>query len=334
MNSDATSFERKPLISVVIPYYQRDRGVLGRCIRSILSQNGNFDLRVVITDDGSPLAALEELSLDGCTDPRVRVLLQENSGAGSARNKALDNIDPETEYIALMDSDDEWLDGYLACAVNALERGNDLFFSDSRRFSQEKSRFRWEKTEALNLKGDAHLLLDPEESLYQYKGDFFDYMVRRSSIVSSSAMVFRKEKASDLRFNPHLRNGQDRLFKLQLSCRVDKVVFSTRVLCSEGEGINIFDSAHWGSVNALRLSASYIDLAKVILAEIELNDEQKAYVSSQLADARLEFVAGVLHLLRRRKSFDFRQVATVIARDPALLACLITFPVLTMRRRK
>jgi len=316
VTDSASKINRRPLVSVIIPYYQRKHGVLAKCVKSILAQEGPFDLRVVITDDSSPVPAEEDLSKESCLDPRVHIVRQANAGAGAARNKCLDNVCPESDYIALMDSDDEWMESFLACAIQALEKGYDLFFSDSKRYSEEASRFNWENDPRLNLQPKDHLLIDADSNLYEYQGNFFDYAVRRSNIMGPSAMVYRRSIAPDLRFSDKLRNGQDRLFKLHLCCAVNKVAFSTRILSTEGEGVNIFDSASWGTRDSLLRASSYIDLAKAICGEVPLSAQQRLYVESQLGAARKEFVGGVIHLLRRRKPFDWKLVFRTLRRDP------------------
>ena len=324
MNSGSPGLDRRARVAVVIPYYQRTQGVLAGCVKSVLAQEGPFELEVVIVDDGSPLPAEDDLRVAACMDPRVRIVRQPNAGAGAARNKALDSVSPDADYIALMDSDDQWEDSYLAVAVQALNEGCDLFFSDSRRFSQKATRFNWEDDPTLNLRAEDHILIDADQALYQYDGDFFDYAVRRSSIMSSSAMIYRRSFAPDLRFNEQLRNGQDRLFKLHLSRLVGSVAFSPRALCIEGEGVNIFDSASWGTPKALALSSSYIDLAKAVCAELPLNEPQRKYVEGQLQAARETFVANLANLLRRRVGFDWGLVARTLRKDPAAILKVFT----------
>lgn len=324
MNSGSPGVEWRARVAVVIPYYQRTQGLLAGCVKSILAQEGPFELQVVIVDDGSPLPAEEDLRVVGCMDPRVRIIRQPNAGAGAARNKALDSVSPDADYVALMDSDDQWVDAYLATAVEALNKGCDLFFSDSRRFSKEATRFNWEDDPRLNLRAEDHVLIDADKVLYQYRGDFFDYAVRRSSIMSSSAMIYRRSVAPDLRFNEQLRNGQDRLFKLHLSRLVGRVAFSPRVLCIEGEGVNIFDSASWGTPQALLLSSSYIDLAKAVCAEVPLSELQRQYVEGQLQAARQSFVANVFNLMKRRVRFDWGLVARTLRKDPATIFTIFT----------
>lgn len=297
---------------------------MSQCVRSILAQEGSFGLEVVIVDDGSPIPAeddLDELRLD----PRVRIVHQENAGASAARNKALDNVHRDADYIALIDSDDAWERGFVSAAVEALELGYDLFFCDTSRFSRNESRFNWEDDPKLNLYPVDHLLIDEQNAVYEYKGDFFDYVVRRSSILSSSALVFRRSIAEKLRFNQELHSGEDRLFKLHLCKAVKKVAFSGKILCTEGRGVNIFDSVSWGTERSILLNADYIKMSKLVLGGLSLDVSQRRYVEKQLSMARMDFVYSVFSALRNGRPFRWRGVAKVFLGDPKVFASIMFF---------
>jgi cellulose synthase/poly-beta-1,6-N-acetylglucosamine synthase-like glycosyltransferase len=51
-------------IAVIIPYYQRDKGILSRAVTSVLGQElpSATTLRVIVVDDASPLAAEIDLA--------------------------------------------------------------------------------------------------------------------------------------------------------------------------------------------------------------------------------------------------------------------------------
>lgn len=90
-------------VSVVIPTYNR-AGLLPRAIESVLGQTHD-EFEVVVVDDGSTddTAAVVE----GYDDPRVRyVAHEENRGANVARNTGIEAA--RGEYVAFLDSDDEW----------------------------------------------------------------------------------------------------------------------------------------------------------------------------------------------------------------------------------
>ena len=97
------------MFSVIIPVYNR-RELVGRAIRSVLLQEGG-DYEVIVVDDASD---------DGTSDwvratfaDRVQLLvLEKNAGVSAARNHGIEAA--HGEWIALLDSDDEWLSGKLA----------------------------------------------------------------------------------------------------------------------------------------------------------------------------------------------------------------------------
>ena len=103
------------MISVVIPVYNR-RQVVGRAIRSVLAQTWT-GREVIVVDDGSD---------DGGGDwiratfgAAVRLLVQpRNRGVSAARNRAMEAA--RGEWLAFLDSDDEWLPPKLEKQMEAL----------------------------------------------------------------------------------------------------------------------------------------------------------------------------------------------------------------------
>jgi glycosyltransferase involved in cell wall biosynthesis len=90
-----------PRVSVVIPAYNSEKH-LGETLRSAL--NSSFtDLEVVVVDDGSSDKTADIAAGFG---PKVRVLSQANAGMSASRNRGIDSCD--SEFIALLDSDDVW----------------------------------------------------------------------------------------------------------------------------------------------------------------------------------------------------------------------------------
>lgn len=310
-------------IAVIIPYFQRSSGILTPCVRSILEQSGSHDCQVVIADDESPISAQEELPDEILRDARVTVVRQRNAGPGAARNTALDHVPAGTTHVALMDSDDAWHDGFLNAAAPVLEKGYDLFFADSRRYHQPDSRFKWNLDPALNLSGDGHRPIEGLDRVYEFQGDVFDFILRRSNILGPSTTIYRFEIHPALRFSTRLFNGQDRLFKLHLVQRVRKAAFTTREFGVEGEGVNIFDSAAWGGRKSLSLLSSYIQLPKTILAEVTMTPEQQRFVRTQLGQSRHAFVASMLHLLARGEKLPMDLVRRTFRADPMSWALLV-----------
>jgi glycosyltransferase involved in cell wall biosynthesis len=107
-------------VSVIIPTYTR-ADVLPRAVDTALEQTLS-DVEVVVVDDASTddTAAV----MDSYDDPRVTFLQhEENRGASAARNKGIEAA--EGDYIALLDSDDEWAPEKLERQVETLEARSD-----------------------------------------------------------------------------------------------------------------------------------------------------------------------------------------------------------------
>ena len=311
-------------IAVVIPYFQCEAGLLRQCVQSVLATKGGVDTRILVVDDTSPRPAEDEIG-DLAAEPalRITIIRQGNAGPAAARNRGLDHVSKDTPFVAFLDSDDSWSAPFLPDAVSVLAQGFDLFIGNTRRGGIERSGLEWEKDSKRNLDPKQHRLIDAQRDIYQFQGDFFDLLVHRTNIISASAMAYRFDRFPSLRFRTELFQGEDRLFKLALGQKLDKVAFSPKVYADEGEGVNIFDKAGWGTEGSLRLVANYISLSKIILGEIELNPNQQTHIRRCLTGSRQSFAASLLHLLRHRKPVGWRQVRATIRDDPAIAALLL-----------
>ncbi|MEE9561472.1 MAG: glycosyltransferase family A protein [Thermoanaerobaculia bacterium] len=108
----------KTSVSVVIPTYNRADMVL-RALRSVLAQTCPAE-QVIVVDDGStddtgPLVRTQF----GSVDYRA----QQHRGVSAARNRGIEVA--TGEWIALLDSDDEWLPEKLERQMACLEQESD-----------------------------------------------------------------------------------------------------------------------------------------------------------------------------------------------------------------
>lgn len=94
-------------ISVVIPTYNRAH-CIGAAIDSVLAQTFPA-CEVIVVDDGSTDDTRERVEAYG---RQVRYLFQQNAGVSSARNAGLRAA--RGDWIAFLDSDDEWIPEKLA----------------------------------------------------------------------------------------------------------------------------------------------------------------------------------------------------------------------------
>lgn len=109
-----------PGVSVVIPVYNREK-YLRECIQSVLDQECDFPVEIIVADDGSTDRGLEIARSFGSP---VVVLEKpadcKTQGPGSARNRAI--AASQYPYIAFLDSDDLYLSGHLQRLYDVLER--------------------------------------------------------------------------------------------------------------------------------------------------------------------------------------------------------------------
>lgn len=88
--------------SVVIPLYNKEKYIL-RAVESVLSQSFS-DFELIVVDDGSSDGSANRLAhLD---DIRIRIIRQENSGEGAARNVGISC--GKGGWVAFLDADDYW----------------------------------------------------------------------------------------------------------------------------------------------------------------------------------------------------------------------------------
>ncbi len=113
-------------VSVIIPIYKVEN-YIADTVRSVLEQTyQNFELLIV--DDGSPdgsVAVCQQF-----TDPRIKVIRQNNRGLAGARNTGIRHA--QGDYLALLDGDDLWLPNKLEKHVDHLDEFPNVGVSFSR----------------------------------------------------------------------------------------------------------------------------------------------------------------------------------------------------------
>ena len=114
--SDRSETGAQPLVSVVIPAYNRAE-TIRRSVDSVLQQDYR-KIELLVVDDASSDGTLDMLRQQ--PDPRLRVIRQpSNGGVGAARNRGIEEA--RGDFIAFLDSDDEWLPGKLSRQMAAFE---------------------------------------------------------------------------------------------------------------------------------------------------------------------------------------------------------------------
>lgn len=105
-------------VSVVVPTYNRCR-YLKRALRSVYAQSYS-PYEVIVIDDGSSDATTAMVQKQF---PGVKYFFQSNKGVSAARNLGIKQA--KGDWIAFLDSDDEWLPSKLQLQVESLKDQSD-----------------------------------------------------------------------------------------------------------------------------------------------------------------------------------------------------------------
>ena len=104
-------------ISVIVTVYNLEP-YIRQCMDSIINQTIK-DIEIICVDDGSTDGSTEILKEYEKNDSRVKVVTQENAGAGAARNKGMSYA--SGKYLSFLDGDDFFEPGMLEEAYKLAE---------------------------------------------------------------------------------------------------------------------------------------------------------------------------------------------------------------------
>jgi len=109
-------------VSVIIPTFNRAQKV-ERALRSVLGQTFKPH-EIIVVDDGSTDETAELINQR--YKDTVRYIYQSNNGVSQARNRGIRNA--RGNWVAFLDSDDEWLPGKLQMQVSLLQENPGFSF--------------------------------------------------------------------------------------------------------------------------------------------------------------------------------------------------------------
>ncbi len=89
-------------ISIIVPVYNVEK-YLTKCLQSLVNQTFR-DIEIICVNDGSTDNSLAVLNDFACSDSRVKVITQDNSGVSSARNRGI--TESTAQYLMFLDGDD------------------------------------------------------------------------------------------------------------------------------------------------------------------------------------------------------------------------------------
>lgn len=317
MVKGGTESRQRSHIGVVIPYFQRDAGLLHRALSSVAAQD-HRPVQVVVVDDGSPRPAAEEITRElHDALPGLTVIVQANRGISGARNAALDALTGDVSAVAFLDSDDYWEPSHLRHAAAALERGADFFFSNSRPEGVAEDYFQTRPLRDLLGSGRA---VPGAPGVAEWRAGI-SALFGRGFPFMTSTVVFRRMLMPEGRFPLEFRRAsEDATLFWELLTRSSIIMFCTEPTHVIGSaGVGMWRNATWGTPESLIRLADELHFSRRLLRSPLLTPGDRRPVQDRIMERRRSALSSALHLVRRRQNI-MSELAYLLRRDPTCAA--------------
>jgi glycosyltransferase involved in cell wall biosynthesis len=197
-------------VTVVVPAYNAAK-YLSETIESVLAQTFK-DFELLVIDDGSTDNTAEIAHQYSQQDSRVKLFYQENQGVSVARNMGIQMA--QGEFVAFLDSDDQWLSDKLAVHIEHLTSQPELGISFA------KVEFMTPDSNPTGQFSNSSLTNLTSVQLYY-----------ENLIITPSNVVIRRAVFKQVgNFDPNLKGTEDAELFLRISCNGWKVEGIDRVL--------------------------------------------------------------------------------------------------------
>lgn len=246
-------------ISVVIPTYNRS-AVICRAIDSVLRQTRPAD-EIIVIDDGSTDDTLPLLSSRYAKQITI-VESPKNAGVSTARNIGIRRSGGD--WIALLDSDDEWLAGKLASQEQALQLDPHLLCH----------------TEEIWIRNGRRV--NPMNKHAKHGGDIFMDCLPLCAISPSSVLIHRDLINSIGNFDESLPACEDYDLWLRICSKHSVLFVETPQLLKYGGHEDQLSKQHWG-MDRFRVKA----LQKILTSNTLDFEQRKLAVSTLTKKARI-----------------------------------------------
>lgn len=254
----------KPLISVIIPVYNRAE-LIERAIHSVLNQTySNFEL--IVVNDGSTDATHEKaISFQNC-GKLTYIQSDLNHGVSHARNQGI--IKAKGEWIAFLDSDDIWDKKKLELQVKHLQ------YSD----------FKIAQTQEIWIRQGKRV--NPPKTHLKKEGYLFNESLDRCMITPSSVIIHKSLLDEIGLFNETLPACEDYDLWLRITCKYPIGLLDKHLLIRYGGHADQLSSRVF-ALDRFRIR-SLIQL----IASSSLNDDQLTLAKENLIKRCTIIAAG------------------------------------------
>lgn len=181
-------------ISIIIPTYNREK-FIGEAIKSVLQQDYEGNIEIIVSDDGSTDKTIDIAKSFG--DKVLVALKPENcntQGVAANRNRGIRLA--SQPFVSFLDSDDFYLPGHLKKLALRLQKNKSHGFAFCRMLELKEENGKY--------------LFKPWTHGFIFKNDIRNPVVSRIKIVHTNSIMFRKKVFDEIGyFNESYSNGED-----------------------------------------------------------------------------------------------------------------------------
>lgn len=204
----------KPLVSVIIPVYNRE-GVVEECIRSVQNQTYQ-QFEILLIDDGSTDRSVEICTDLAARDSRIRLFTGTHTGVSGTRNIGLDTANGD--YVFFLDSDDIIHPQLLQALILGMEAHNAAMAATNRRHCQS---IVWEKVKPIFLRD----FVTAESDYYPHEKALQATFGTEKPFAVMGGVMMRRDWIGDTRFRTDLFIGEDFYFSYENLIKGADLVF-------------------------------------------------------------------------------------------------------------
>jgi len=262
-----------PLISIIIPVYNRNKP-LKRAVNSVLEQSyQKFEL--IIVDDGSDYDISDVIGI--YSDNRIKLIKIPHSGVSTARNTGVQHA--KYNYIAFLDSDDQWVKTKLEKQIKILSDnpGYDICYTGEKWIRNGK-------------------VFKHKKALKKFTGFVFNKCLEDCFIGCSSVLLQKKLFEETGGFDPDLTVCEDYDIWLKITARYPVLLIKEPLIIKHGGHSDQLSTKFWGN-DRFRVKSIYNIINNAILNDVQHEQAVNIFLK------KCGIVAG--GCLKRKKYSEF-----------------------------
>lgn len=290
-----------PFFSVIIPAYNAAHHIVDALTSVFAQKTDNYE--IIVVNDGSP----DTVELEKALEPYINDITyieRSNGGPAAARNTGIRAA--KGEYIAFLDSDDQWVPTHLTDMMSVLQRDPtlDLVYGDTVNFGD------------LAKEGATTMGANPSEGI----ATFESLVLCKCTVVSSTVVARRQAIIEAGLFDESFIQSEDFDLWARLAYRGGRIDYRKRIHARRRihEANLTVDTvgSFGGQIRALRKLMKELDLPEDLRNEMQ-REVEKCDAAMALEKCKQQLVArhydeAVSELQRANASYRSRKLQLVL----------------------